>query len=708
LSATRLTQHAPPTRPHLAPRDRFVDATRGSRRAWADWAARRRWLNTFRRDPITLLSVAIALSVGAMLLLDGPADPRPALLLTAAFVNLELVLSRLPSTSVVIVGARFSAALLFVPFAGATIDPNGGWPLNALMIPTIALAAATWSSGLRFAAGVIASMLVIAFLPTGGSPELSRRLVALAMASGVTAIGSRQVVESLARSRDRLRGAQMLQRRRARQLAAVEAVGRTLAHEGPSAAALDTVVGLLFETFGYRYPSIWTWDGSTLRLGAQRNYAAPIDALAIDRGVVGRVARTRQPAFLPDAKADPDYIAADGEVAGEIGVPLVAAGELLGVLNVEVGPARRLDGDDFATMQIVGDRLAAALALGRERQKLAERARLMNELALFSRSLGQSLDPETIHTQVAAGAGRVIPADMVILALLDEATGEYRTLQVEGGDPALLGVRILPGEGITGRAIASGSVQIDEHLERAAYPQGAVRANVPDVMAAMSAPLVTDSGVSGALSWFRDDLSSTFSEQEREVAGLIGSQVALAISNAELHHATELAAVTDALSGLKNRRYFDAAAARDDAARRRQAEDARRPRAAVMFDLDHFGQINKLHGHQVGDRILRSFAEIVRRRVRASDLVARYGGEEFVVILDGATLGDAVRLADEIRESFAGVRFALPDGAAIGCTVSAGCSAQAPSETATALLLERADVGLAMAKGSGRNRVVAA
>jgi len=127
-----------------------------------------------------------------------------------------------------------------------------------------------------------------------------------------------------------------------------------------------------------------------------------------------------------------------------------------------------------------------------------------------------------------------------------------------------------------------------------------------------------------------------------------------------------------------------------------------------MFDLDHFGQVNKLHGHLVGDRILRSFADVVRRRVRASDLVARYGGEEFVVILDGATLGDAVRLANEIRESFGGVRFALPDGAAIGCTVSAGCSALAQSETATTLLLERADVGLAMAKGSGRNRVVAA
>ena len=669
---------------------------------------RRRWLKVLWRDPIVLLSVAIALSVGGMLILDGPPDPGPALALTAAFLAVEVLLSRVSSSTPFVLAARFGIALAYVPVAGILIDPDGGWPVNSLTIPTIALAAAIWSSGLRFAFGVIAVMLAIAFVPGDVTGDLSRRLVALAMASGVMAIGSRRVVESLGRSRDRLRRAQSLQRRRARQLGAFERVGQTLAREGVTPEALDVVMGLLESTFGYRYPSIYLWDGRVLRIGAQRNYTKPIEAFPIERGVIGRVARTREAVFLPDVTVDPDYVAADEQVRGEISLPILVDDELLGVLNVEMGPSRRLDAEDFATMQIVGDRVAAALALGRERQKLAERARLMDDLVQFSRSLGRSLDPETLHAQVAAGACSVIRADMVILALLDEATGEYRTFQVEGGDPALLGVRILPGEGITGRAIATGSVQVDERLERASYPKGAMRASVPDAMVAMAAPIVTDGGILGALSWFRDDLTRPFSDQEREVAGLVGSQVALALANAELHHATELAAVTDALTGLKNRRFFDAAATRDEAARRRESEDERRPRAAVMFDLDHFGQVNKLHGHLVGDRILRSFADVVRRRVRASDLVARYGGEEFVVILDGATLGDAVRLANEIRESFGGVRFALPDGAAIGCTVSAGCSALAQSETATTLLLERADVGLAMAKGSGRNRVVAA
>jgi diguanylate cyclase (GGDEF)-like protein len=94
--------------------------------------------------------------------------------------------------------------------------------------------------------------------------------------------------------------------------------------------------------------------------------------------------------------------------------------------------------------------------------------------------------------------------------------------------------------------------------------------------------------------------------------------------------------------------------------------------------------------------------------VRASDLVARYGGEEFVVIMDGATRDDAVRLADEVRLAF---RQGSIDGADDGTsitTVSAGCASLDRTEVSGTLLLERADVGLAMAKAGGRDQVVAA
>ena len=69
--------------------------------------------------------------------------------------------------------------------------------------------------------------------------------------------------------------------------------------------------------------------------------------------------------------------------------------------------------------------------------------------------------------------------------------------------------------------------------------------------------------------------------------------------------------------------------------------------AAILFDLDHFGAFNKRHGHRIGDTVLRTFGSILEARFRTSDIVARYGGEEFLVILDGASLDEATRAAEE-------------------------------------------------------------
>jgi diguanylate cyclase (GGDEF)-like protein len=690
-----------------APVEAFLGGTSARRTTPAPSLVSRRALSALRRDPVMLLSVAVALPVLVEDMISAPPDPLPSLGLAAGFVLLQVILSRAWRWPRVVPLVRFALCLAFLLAASMAIDTNGGWPLLALGIPVVALAAAFGGESLWVAVAAVGMSLVPILLPAT-SGDVRRRLIALAMASIVTAIGSRRVVASLERSRDRLRRAQTLQRRQARQLGAVETVGRILAREGPTPAALDSVVGLLDVTFGYRYPSIYTWDGRVLRLGAQRNYETPIMEFPTDRGIIGRVARTREPVFLPDVGADPDYVSADAGVRGEISLPLLAGTELLGVLNVEMDGPRRLDGDDFATLEIVADRLAASMALGNERQKLTERAGLMDRLAAFSRSLSRTLDPATLQDQISAGARRVIVADMALLIILDKATGEFRTAQVDGGDPALRGVRVLPGEGVSGRAIATAELVVDDHLVREAFPSGAARARTADVLAAMSAPLIVDETVIGALAWFREDLGRPFSDHERDVAGLLAGQVALALSNADLHHATQLAAVTDALTGLHNRRFFDAAVLQAEATRERAEESDRRNGSVVMFDLDHFGRINKLHGHQVGDRFLRVFADVLRARVRASDLAARYGGEEFVVVLDGATHQDAIRLAEEVRVSFGGVRFGLPDGSTVGCTVSAGCAEFTPQETRFAALLERADVGLAMAKAGGRDRVVAA
>jgi diguanylate cyclase (GGDEF)-like protein len=127
-----------------------------------------------------------------------------------------------------------------------------------------------------------------------------------------------------------------------------------------------------------------------------------------------------------------------------------------------------------------------------------------------------------------------------------------------------------------------------------------------------------------------------------------------------------------------------------------------------MFDLDHFGSFNKRYGHTVGDAVLRTFGSILARRLRSSDIVARYGGEEFVAILDGASVDEAQRVADEVRRELEASRVQGSGGEELRATVSAGCASIGPAASSLEALLEIADVGLQMAKRGGRNQVVAA
>jgi diguanylate cyclase (GGDEF)-like protein len=229
----------------------------------------------------------------------------------------------------------------------------------------------------------------------------------------------------------------------------------------------------------------------------------------------------------------------------------------------------------------------------------------------------------------------------------------------------------------------------------------------PPVLAA-AVPLVRDRVVLGALTLTRSDRARHFTELERDALAMIGEQAALAVTNVFLHAEVAELAVRDPLTGLFNRRYLDPAVEQLFARRSRLPVDERVSLAAIMFDLDNFSDLNNRHGHQVGDDVLRTFSGILRGRMRATDLVARFGGEEFAAILFRATLDDAMRIADEVREQLASTPIVGASGEELKATVSAGCAAVGPEQESEDDLLRAADVALYMAKRAGRDRVCAA
>ncbi len=170
----------------------------------------------------------------------------------------------------------------------------------------------------------------------------------------------------------------------------------------------------------------------------------------------------------------------------------------------------------------------------------------------------------------------------------------------------------------------------------------------------------------------------------------------LASINAELEEAlqqVEVLAVTDSLTGLYNRRYFDEQLDREII----RAVRYDRPLGLVMFDLDHFKRVNDRYGHQIGDQVLKRFAEILNGATRSMDIVARIGGEEFALVLPETGIEEVAEIAERIRK--------VQEKDGLHTTVSAGLASVPLHATSARALMLVADNALYKAKRSGRNQV---
>jgi len=197
---------------------------------------------------------------------------------------------------------------------------------------------------------------------------------------------------------------------------------------------------------------------------------------------------------------------------------------------------------------------------------------------------------------------------------------------------------------------------------------------------------------------------------KRRFRNLEAAQVELLEVQQQLRESNELLSelsYRDGLTGLFNRRHFDAVFDTEF----RRAARGKVSLGLLMIDVDHFKAFNDTYGHQHGDDCLREIAQALEQGPRrAHDCVARYGGEEFVVVLPGADTADAVKIAEQIRETVLALKIEHT-GSETGpyTTVSIGvCSCKPAVGGTMEEMLRDADTALYIAKGMGRNRVAVA
>jgi len=308
----------------------------------------------------------------------------------------------------------------------------------------------------------------------------------------------------------------------------------------------------------------------------------------------------------------------------------------------------------------------------------------------------QSLD--ALLVRIADTVGDLIPQDTLTIYEADETKKVLKPVLVRDVyADEIMSTTISFAEGITGwatrhrEAVLSNQAHLDPRVRT-------VPGTPLEPEALICVPLIARGQIKGALNIYREGEAVAFTEMEFEIAKRFGDAAALALDNAESRARLEHQARTDSLTGLFNHSVFYERLLQS----LQESSRTHRPLALLMLDIDDFKHVNDVHGHAVGDELLRFLAEALRAIVRPEDIICRLGGEEFAVVMDGCGGEDAVRVADRVQTRLADVDFP-----GIGrMTVSVGLAlgpehAMNPRELAAC-----AEAAMMTAKAQGKNQVV--
>lgn len=205
----------------------------------------------------------------------------------------------------------------------------------------------------------------------------------------------------------------------------------------------------------------------------------------------------------------------------------------------------------------------------------------------------------------------------------------------------------------------------------------------------------------GAINLYRNEIDG-FTQQERQLFDKISQQVARVLDKVLIYHQTQELSVTDDLTRLANRRYFNQRFEHEIQRSQRYTRDL----SIIMIDIDHFKNFNDTNGHLQGDEVLRVVAKILEQNLRKADLVARFGGEEFVVMLPEIDKSHAQKAAEKLRIAIESHPFKNGQAQPLGkITISLGLASFPEDAFNGRDLLEAADNMLYLAKSMGRNQV---
>jgi len=431
--------------------------------------------------------------------------------------------------------------------------------------------------------------------------------------------------------------------------------------------------------------------------------------LRVGEGITGWVAQHGVVVNLGDAAKDPRSQTIPGTEddldESMLLAPMLHEDAVIGVLVLSKLGLHQFSPDDQRLLEIFASIAAQAIAsadatdqLRRQSETLARQVNSQRELMRVTESILGTLDRQQLLDEIADRLTGLIPVDNICVELYDELSGLLDPIFARGAHARhFLASQSDDSRGISGHVVRSGEpLFVPDQLKdpRLVHFDGV--GPLPGSLIAL--PLRYRDRTRGVLTIERLGQQATFSQEEYELAQLFGGHVSIALHNADVHHAVEIQAQTDALTGLLN---HGALIRRLD-----EATAAGLPFGMLMIDLDEFKSYNDRFGHQAGDALLRQLAEALKAACRDSDEVYRYGGDEFALLLPHTSANGARAVANKVRQAISRVGRASRSGNAM--TASVGTATHPTDGTTAEQVLLAADRACFVAKRTGRDRIATA
>ena len=319
----------------------------------------------------------------------------------------------------------------------------------------------------------------------------------------------------------------------------------------------------------------------------------------------------------------------------------------------------------------------------------------------LTRTLADTTGLSAVGEAVLHFVVQAVPSRIASLAVAT-GDGELSIVATHGYPHALVEhLRITPGTGVIGTVFQSRTpLVVADISESPGLDRQRSRYRTNSFMAI---PVFAGSEALGVVSLTDRIGNGAYTAEDAAAISVLMAPAALALGRERVLREAQAyaqAAVIDPVSGLFNRRYFQARLEEELHRAIRQLTSV----GLLMVDLDGFKSINDRFGHVAGDMVIRDISEILRRSVRIFDVCTRFGGEEFAVMMPGGTAESAGAIAERIRQRVEAYQRSEPDLVGLRVTASIGVAVSPPGVTARDLI-ERADRALYHAKRAGKNRV---